>query len=177
MKIFKDEMNDPTETAQETVQEVLPVKKERKKRIYTEEQKEQMKQNLAKARRASALKRKENQILKKIDKEADDKIKLTAKADKLKNYIEKNDSNDHLYKEIESLKYKLRNIQHLPVVKEESQPIKQIEKQIEKPVEKPQPIKQIEKPVEKPQPIKQIEKPVEQPVKKHIVLRLFKPLY
>ena len=131
-EVFQDPSDDegettptPTPEVVEEVAEVAPVvKKARKKRVMTEEQKEKLKANLAKGRATSLANRQRKAKLKEIEKLET----VTAQDKKIKKHIEEKEkkarSNDNYEEEIAELKRQLaEKPKTMPKIEEEEEPV------------------------------------------------------
>ena len=133
----------PTPTPVEEVAEVAPVvKKARKKRVMTEEQKAKLVANLAKGRATSLANRQRKAKLKEIEKMET----VTAQDKKIKKHIEekekKSRSNDNYESEIAELKRKLaEKPKVMEKIEEEPEPV--VNKVVNKKASEP-PVQKIE---------------------------------
>lgn len=132
----------PTPEVVEEVAEVAPVKKARKKRVMTEEQKAKLVANLAKGRATSLANRQRKAKLKEIEKMET----VTAQDKKIKKHIEekekKSRSNDNYESEIAELKRKLaEKPKIMPKIEEEEEPV--VNKVVKKKASEP-PVQKIE---------------------------------
>jgi len=128
-EVFQDPSDDegektPTPAPVPVVEEVKPIKKVRKKRVLTEEQKEKLKANLAKGRATSLANRQRKAKLKEIEKLE----KVTEQDKKIKKHIEekekKSRSNDNYEKEIAELKRQLAaKPKTMPKIEEEEESV------------------------------------------------------
>jgi len=136
-EVFQDPSDDegektPTpapEVAPEAVEEVKPIKKVRKKRVLTEEQKEKLKANLAKGRATSLANRQRKAKLKEIEKLET----VTAQDKKIKAHIEQKEkkarSNDNYEAEIAELKRQLAaKPKTMPKIEEEEPVVNKVVK-------------------------------------------------
>ena len=146
-EVFQDPSDDegektPTpapEVAPEAVEEVKPIKKVRKKRVLTEEQKEKLKANLAKGRATSLANRQRKAKLKEIEKLE----KVTEQDKKIKKHIEEKEkkarTNDNYEAEIAELKRQLAaKPKTMPKIEEEEPVVNKVvkKKASEPPVQK-----------------------------------------
>jgi myosin heavy subunit len=133
-EVFQDPSDDegektPTPAPVPVVEEVKPIKKVRKKRVLTEEQKEKLKANLAKGRATSLANRQRKAKLKEIEKLE----KVTEQDKKIKKHIEEKEkkarTNDNYEAEIAELKRQLAaKPKTMPKIEEEEPVVNKVVK-------------------------------------------------
>jgi hypothetical protein len=133
-EVFENASDDEGETTPTPTPEVAEpvVKKTRKKRVMTEEQKEKLKANLAKGRATSLANRQRKAKLKEIEKLET----VTEQDKKIKKHIEekekKSRSNDNYESEIAELKRQLAEKPMETIVEEEEEPEPVVNKVVKK---------------------------------------------